>query len=197
MDIFPPDLPTPVRIEFFGDFVETIRTFDPVTQRSLQPLDELILLPSREVVISEEVLTQFSPRLKKRCDVLEIPATRRRELMEQLQNSIYPPGIEYLQPLFHPGLENLFDYAADGLIKVIYDPAAMVAALESFTEELAAAEQKAFEKDSIVCESSELFLDPGELIRHLNQGRRLSIPFLEVSGEGGSGDASFSGEGQC
>ena len=45
LDIFPPNLPLPVRIEFFGDFVDTIRAFDPVTQRSLHALPELILLP--------------------------------------------------------------------------------------------------------------------------------------------------------
>ncbi len=48
LDIFPPNLATPVRIEFFGDTAETIRAFDPLTQRSLQPVEELVLLPSRE-----------------------------------------------------------------------------------------------------------------------------------------------------
>ncbi|GAB7025067.1 transcription-repair coupling factor [Geotalea toluenoxydans] len=182
LDIFPPDLPTPVRIEFFGDFVDTIRTFDPVTQRSLQPLQELILLPSREVVISEEVLTAFAPRLKRRCDALEIPATRRRELLEQLQSAIYPPGVEYLQPLFHPDLENLFDYCGEDFLKVIYDPAAMAAAENGFAEELADGERKSLERDSIVCERNDLFLDQEQLGSYLDRGRRLSIPFLEIAG---------------
>src|SRR5512143_3392149 len=54
LDIFPPDRPEPVRIEFFGDFVDTVRAFDPVTQRSLQSLQELVLLPSREVIFTHE-----------------------------------------------------------------------------------------------------------------------------------------------
>nr|WP_279384248.1 hypothetical protein [Geotalea toluenoxydans] len=176
LDIFPPDLPTPVRIEFFGDFVDTIRTFDPVTQRSLQPLQELILLPSREVVISEEVLTAFAPRLKRRCDALEIPATRRRELLEQLQSAIYPPGVEYLQPLFHPDLENLFDYCGEDFLKVIYDPAAMAAAENGFAEELADGERKSLERDSIVCERNDLFLDQEQLGSYLDRGRRYPSP---------------------
>jgi len=188
LDIFPPDLPAPVRIEFFGDFVDTIRTFDPATQRSLQPLEELVLLPSREVVISEEVLKEFPPRLKKRCDAIEIPATRRRDLLEQLQNAIYPPGVEYLQPLFHPGLETLFDYAGKELVKVIYDPAAMAAARERFIEEVSAAEQRAFERDVISCETAELFLDADSITKILSEGRRLAIPFLEVSGTGEIGE---------
>ena len=150
LDIFPPDLPTPVRIEFFGDFVETIRCFDPVSQRSLQPLQELILLPSREVVLSEEVLRDFAPRLKKRCDAIEVPATRRRDLLEQLQNAIYPAGVEYLQPLFHPDLETLFDYAGPELVRVVYDPAALDEAIQGFADELAVAELRSG-NGSVLC----------------------------------------------
>src|SRR5512137_1762924 len=97
IDIFPPDMPLPLRIDFFGDFVDTIRTFDPVSQRSLRAQDELVILPSREVVLTEEVLAGFVPRLKAHCDLLEIPPIRRRELVEQLNSAIFPPGIEYLQ----------------------------------------------------------------------------------------------------
>ena len=188
LDIFPPDLPTPVRIEFFGDFVETIRCFDPVSQRSLQPLQELILLPSREVVLSEEVLRDFAPRLKKRCDAIEVPATRRRDLLEQLQNAIYPAGVEYLQPLFHPDLETLFDYAGPELVRVVYDPAALDEAIQGFADELAVAEQRASERDIIACDRNELFLEPDSLTRYLAAGRRVSVPSLEITGTGGEAE---------
>ncbi len=50
VDIFPPTLPRPVRIEFFGDEIDSIRTFDPETQRSLNPIDVVLLAPSREAL---------------------------------------------------------------------------------------------------------------------------------------------------
>ncbi len=50
VDIFPPTLPRPVRIEFFGDEIDSIRTFDPETQRSLNPIDRVVLAPSREAL---------------------------------------------------------------------------------------------------------------------------------------------------
>ncbi|HEY5514115.1 MAG TPA: transcription-repair coupling factor, partial [Geomonas sp.] len=143
LDIFPPDLPKPVRIEFFGDLVETMRSFDPVTQRSLEPIEELVLLPSREVILSEAVLKEFAPRLKRRCDDQGIGADRRRELLEQLQHAIYPPGIDFLQPLFHPGLETLFDYAGPGAIRVMVDPAALEEGSERFAADLADAVTRA------------------------------------------------------
>jgi transcription-repair coupling factor (superfamily II helicase) len=184
LDIFPPDLSKPVRIEFFGDLVETMRLFDPVTQRSLEPIPELVLLPSREVILSDEVLKGFAPRLKRRCDHLGIGADRRRELMEQLQHAIYPPGIDFLQPLFHPELETLFDYAGPGALLVSLDPEALAEAAERFEDDLAAALTRSELRDSVTCEPGELFLAPGELEALLTRGRRLLLPRLEIAGEG-------------
>ena len=186
LDIFPPDLPKPVRIEFFGDLVETMRFFDPATQRSLEPLEELVLLPSREVILSEAVLKEFAPRLKRRCDHQGIGADRRRELLEQLNHAIYPPGIDFLQPLFHPGLETLFDYAGPDAIRVVLDPAALEEECERFASDLADATSRAELRDAVTCEPAELFLDARQFADKLSAGRRLLIPQLELEGEGGT-----------
>jgi transcription-repair coupling factor (superfamily II helicase) len=181
VDIFPPDLQAPVRIEFFGDFIESIRSFDPVTQRSLHPIDELVLLPSREIVLSEDVVREFSPRLKERCDQLGVPATRRRELVEQLQHAIYPQGVEYLQPLLNPGLETLFDYAGHGAIVVEIDPLAVQSEEARFGDELLVAERMAEEALSIVCERKDLFLGT-EQMRELKLAcRSIAVPRLELA----------------
>lgn len=181
VDIFPSNLPSPVRIEFFGDFVETIRSFDPVTQRSRDPLPELVLLPSREIILSEDVVEGFAGRLKKRCDDTGIPADRRREIFEQVQQSLFPPGIEYLQPLFHPELETLFDYAGPGAAIVVIDPEGVTAAAERFQGDLNAAEQRALERDLITCRRDDLFLPPDQLSESLSRDRRIDVPVLELS----------------
>jgi transcription-repair coupling factor (superfamily II helicase) len=186
LDIFPPDLPKPVRIEFFGDLVETMRFFDPMTQRSLEPIEELVLLPSREVILSEAVLKDFAPRLKRRCDHQGIGADRRRELMEQLSHAIYPPGIDFLQPLFHPGLETIFDYAGPGAIRVLLDPAALEDESQRFASDLADALTRAELRDAVTCEPEELFLSAEQFAAQLAAGRRLRVPQLELEGEGGT-----------
>jgi len=190
VDIFPPDQPTPVRIEFFGDFVETIRAFDPVSQRSLQPLNELVLLPSREVILTEEVLRDFAVRLKGRCDQLDLPPARRRELMEQLQQGVYPHGIEYLQPLFHPGLETLFDYTGAGTITVTLDPAALTEAGEVMTSGIIQGEARATAQDDIFPPPADLFLPAAEIERLLAAGRQVAIPALAIA-EAGANAAVF------
>lgn len=181
VDIFPPDLQGPVRIEFFGDFIESIRSFDPVTQRSLHPIEELVILPSREIILSEDVVREFLPRLKERCDQLGIPATRRRDLVEQLQHAIYPPGVEYLHPLLHPGLETLFDYAGPGTIFVEIDPLAVQEAEEHFAEELLVAERKATENLSIVCAGADLYLGTEQLRALKLACRKIAVPRLELA----------------
>jgi transcription-repair coupling factor (superfamily II helicase) len=195
LDLFPSNLPFPVRVEFFGDFVETIRAFDPLTQRSLHPLPDLVILPSREVLLPEGDPKEFAVRLKSRCDALGIPADRRRELLEQLDNGIFPPGIEYLQPLFHPVLETVFDFTGPATLLALVDPAAITAAEDAFRNELATAEQRALERDVIFCGSSELFLSPEALAFELTSRRRLTIAGLEMN-EPGEKDVScrFSAE---
>jgi transcription-repair coupling factor (superfamily II helicase) len=177
LDIFPPNLPTPVRIEFFGDTAETMRAFDPLTQRSLQPIEELVLLPSRELLLSDEVVTDIAPRLKQLCDALDIPTNRRRLILEDLQNAVYFQGIDFLQPLLHPGLETIFDYVPADSPLILLDPEAINYACLSICEEVAAGVVKAAATGLAHSPAGELFLVEAEL-QGIISGRRV----IEVSG---------------
>src|SRR5207302_4827967 len=63
LDVYSPEADRPVRIEFFGDEIESIRKFDPATQRSANPVDEAVLLPLTETPVSEELLGAVHARL--------------------------------------------------------------------------------------------------------------------------------------
>jgi len=177
LDIFPPNLTTPVRIEFFGDTAETMRAFDPLTQRSLQPVEELVLLPSRELLLADEVLADIAPRLKQLCDNLDIPANRRRSILEDLQNTVYFQGIDFLQPLLHPGLETIFDYVPADAPLILLDPEAITYASLSVGEEVAAGVAKAATAGLAHSPAEELFLNDSEL-NAVIAGRRV----IELSG---------------
>ncbi|OGU14580.1 MAG: transcription-repair coupling factor [Geobacteraceae bacterium GWC2_53_11] len=177
LDIFPPNLTTPVRIEFFGDTAETIRAFDPLTQRSLQPVEELVLLPSRELLLSDEVLEDISPRLKKVCDDLDIPANRRRLILEDLQNTVYFQGIDFLQPLLHPGLETIFDYIPATAPLILLDPEGISYASLALCDEIEAGVAKAATSGLAHSPAGELFLSDAELTA-IVAGRRV----IELSG---------------
>ncbi|HEU0264919.1 MAG TPA: CarD family transcriptional regulator, partial [Geobacterales bacterium] len=180
LDLFPPDATAPVRIEFFGDFVESLRSFDPLSQRSLAPVEQVTLLPSREVILTAEVLERLAERLKERCDELGIPPLRRRELLEQLKNQNYPPGIEFLLPLIHPGLVTITDYLGDDFLTVLLDPAALEQAREEWKQELIHGEEQATARDDIIASANSLYLTDEEVQLLLTPKQRLLIPTLAV-----------------
>src|SRR5438270_1701847 len=63
LDVYPPEAERPLRVELFGDEVESIRRFDPATQRSSTPVDEAVLLPLSETPVSEAILAKIHARL--------------------------------------------------------------------------------------------------------------------------------------
>lgn len=179
LDVFPPDQAAPVRIEFFGDTVETIRFFDPLTQRSLQSADELILLPSREILLTDEVLEDIAPRLKGCCDDLDIPANRRRDILEDLRNAVYYRGVEFLQPLLHPGLETIFEYAPNSAI-VMLDPEAIRESIQRCCDEIAACEEKARGESFPFSPATQLYLDAEQFETIVTSRSRLELSGLTV-----------------
>lgn len=186
VDIFPPNLPLPVRIELFGDFIESLRCFDPMSQRSLHGIDAFMLMPSREIILAEDIIRNGAPRLKERCDELGVTASRRRDLLEQMHHGIYPPGVDYLQPLFHESLATLIDYAGPSTVLVEVDPLAIAAAAEHFLAEVAAGESRAQAEKAIICAGNQLFLDMDGLNAVREKYRRISLPRLVLAEDNAS-----------
>jgi len=185
LDIFPPSLPRPVRIEFFGDTVETLRSFDPLNQRSLEPLPCLSLLPSRELVLSPASLQEFITRLKTRADQLDIPADRRRQLVAELQGASYPAGIEFLQPLFHSDLQPLFAYLQKPLL-VLMEPDQLQQSALQHQSEVTNGARKAVIEERLHPAPEQLYLAPDELFQLLDRYQQLSCRRLAINDESGT-----------
>ena len=108
LDVFPPGQTTPARFDFFGDDVETIRSFDPATQRSIGKLESLILRPVAEFMMNEATIAQF------RTSYLSLFGAKasRDALYESVSAGRSHPGIEHWLPLFHGDLACLTDYCS-------------------------------------------------------------------------------------
>jgi len=98
VDIFPPAVNYPCRMEFIGDELESIREFDPISQRSTGELIEFSLLPAREVILSENRKKQSIENIKQRSLELEIPRMMRTRLIEMIENDL----ISSVNPMFLP-----------------------------------------------------------------------------------------------
>ncbi len=112
VDLFPAGLAEPIRLDFFGDQLETIRAFDPETQRSTGQLRVLDLVPMSEARLTTETIRRF-----RQAYTAAFGAPVRDDMLyEAVSEGRRHPGLEHWLPLFHDGLDTLFDYVADAPI---------------------------------------------------------------------------------
>ena len=108
LDLYAPGAPAPIRLDFFGDTLESIRSFDPETQRSVGQLRALDLVPMSEAQLTTETIRRF-----RQAYVAEFGAPRRGDaLYETLSEGRRAIGLEHWLPLFYEGLDSVFDYVA-------------------------------------------------------------------------------------
>ncbi|MEQ1712146.1 MAG: transcription-repair coupling factor, partial [Hyphomicrobium sp.] len=106
VDLFPPGRQNPVRLDFFGDTLESIKAFEAQSQRTTKPVQKLVLMPISEVAAGEAGVAEF----RRRYVALFGGATGDDPLYEAVSAGRRYPGQEHWLPLFHPALETLFDY---------------------------------------------------------------------------------------
>ncbi len=104
LDLFPSGQSLPVRVDLFDDEIESLRLFDPETQRSLETIDALNLLPARDYPLDDDGIKHARKAWGHYFD------TAGRDLLRGLQQGLPFPGIEYYLPIFFDGLATLFDY---------------------------------------------------------------------------------------
>jgi transcription-repair coupling factor (superfamily II helicase) len=109
IDLYPMGSTVPYRVDLFGDEVDSIRTFDPDSQRSLYPVPEVRLLPGREFPMDEAARTAFRARWREK---LEGDPTRSR-IYKDIAQGIATGGIEYYLPLFFDEIASIFEYLGE------------------------------------------------------------------------------------
>ncbi|WP_299812914.1 transcription-repair coupling factor [uncultured Roseibium sp.] len=128
VDLFAPGAEEPVRLDFFGDTLESIRSFNAETQRTSRQLKRLDLVPMSEVVLSEEAISRF-----RRSYLANFGAASREDVLYQsISEGRRYAGMEHWLPLFHDRLETLFDYIGDA--PLVLDANASDAAHERFEQ---------------------------------------------------------------
>jgi transcription-repair coupling factor (superfamily II helicase) len=111
LDLYPPGA-QPVRLDFFGDTLESIRAFDPDTQRTAARLDTVELLPMSELALTPDVRRAFRQRYVE----LFGPVTGDDPLYESISGGRQHQGMEHWLPLFHDRLDTLLDYLPDAVV---------------------------------------------------------------------------------
>lgn len=162
VDVFSPLYARPVRLEFFGDTLESMRLFDPETQRTVETLQAVQLVPAREVLFTEQTTKAAEAALRAAAERIDLPSTQLRERLEQVREGIPSFGIEALLPgFFEGGLATLFDYLPFwGTPPLVYldDPVGVDRAADELWDEVAKVYEESLTRGELSLPPTEHFL---------------------------------------
>ena len=179
IDLFPPVYRHPVRIELFGDEVESIRLFDAATQRTLRPLDAVYLHPVRETIATPGADTRA--KILAAADAAVYPSSKTRRLLEQIDEGELFFGIEALAPAFHAGMAPLFDYLPAGTLCVVEDPEAVIDEARRSETRLREAAATRHVEHRLALPATDFVLSEDEAAATLAARRRLELRTVEVT----------------
>ena len=114
VDVFPMGAMEPVRIDLLDDEVDSLRTFDPESQRTIERINSINLLPAKEYPLDEQAIARFRNNWHETFNV----DVRRCSIYQDVSAGIQPSGVEYYLPFFYPELGNLFDYLPDATLVI-------------------------------------------------------------------------------
>ncbi|MEQ1637387.1 MAG: transcription-repair coupling factor [Methylococcales bacterium] len=185
IDLFPMGSKVPFRIELFDDEIESIRTFDPETQRTLEKIEQIQLFPAREFPFTDAAIKHFRQAFR-----AQFPdASLKNRLYVDVSNAIAPGGIEYYLPLFVEHTATLFDYLPASTVFVLPEQFSSLA--ETFSSETQERyEQRKYDTERPLLPPAQLFLSATELQQKSQAFARidmergateLAIPLPELS----------------
>ena len=185
IDVFPPLSADPVRIEFDGDLVESIRLFSAQNQLSLKTIDELVLLPAVETVLSPQELPAIVDRIRHQGDRLEMPGLRVEEIVERIDRQEQFSGVGALLPLIYGNLETLFDYLPADTLPVLTGTAELEKAAREIEEKALRNYERLAEDGSLCVEPETRHMTWSEAKGKIRERRHIVFKEVSVSGEEG------------
>jgi len=174
LDLFPPHLERPIRLEFMGDEIESLREFDLATQRSLRAVDQVTIVPLRECLIDLPPWDEVA----RRGAAAHLDVGRLQEIVECLDRLVVPPGVERLLPLFCDGLESFFNYLPAEAVLVLDEPAVIEAKLEDFCTTAEAGYQQALLRQDLVAPPAARYLTAAIVAECFQACQRLELQSL-------------------
>lgn len=180
LDIFPPGFMYPIRLDFFGDFVETIRTFDPITQRSVDQIDEAEIIPVHDVLfppLNSDEHTQLLLRLNKFSKELVWNSDEQEVITEKIENNLKFPGIEFFLPAFYEELGSPLSYIPQNCRVLLIDTHEIKRSQQLIQERISANYNESCQQQTLSFPPDMLFLDEQALNEEIS--KRSCINFVD------------------
>ncbi len=175
VDVFGPDQACPLRMEWVGDNVESLREFDPQTQRSLRTVSEIRLLPVRKVLLDEDSVDRFAQKARALAEAKDLPRSAWSSLVDPLRDGITFSGLEDYLPLFYDNTTSFWDWLPAGTVLLVGNPEDMVpSARDHFDEVRTLAQGK-----SSLLDPSEILQEPAQTLEAMEKFPRISLTLLQ------------------
>ena len=182
LDLFPMSSQLPFRVEFFDDEIETIRTFDPDTQRGLKKAKLIELLPAHEFPLNEEGIARF----RRQYRTSFAAESKNTPIYHEVSEGRAPSGIEYYLPLFFDETSVFFDYLSNAVKILLMDGAS-----EAFTNFAAATadryEERRHDVERPILPPASIYISTDELDQALEANPPIELKRHEIEKPGKSG----------
>lgn len=186
IDIYSPHRALPVRLDLFGDEIESIRLFDPASQRAKNKVEDAVLLPAREIVFTKETAARAVERIEAIAEETLIPTRQLNAILEDVQNHIHFFGIEAYLPLFHPeGLVGIDAYLmrGDDVVVMVSDPEGIKTTSDDLLDEARIGFNHAQSAHRVAIPPEEHVEDGADVLdRATEDAHRVDLPDLKVGG---------------
>ncbi len=136
VDLFSPLHPYPLRIEWTGDLVESIREFDPQDQRTLASREEATVIPVRDVILNDETVEIFSKKIRQVAEKNDLPRPLWGPYLEKVRHKIPFSGIETYLPLFYEHPTTFWNWLPQETVLVAHDFKSLLPAIREHFEEI-------------------------------------------------------------
>jgi len=180
VDVWPPGFQYPLRVEVEFDRIASIRLFDPADQRSFQPTEELVVLPSLPVPLERMAGAEVRRAVADRCEELLLPSTERRRLDEYLASAVHFPGVELLAPYAMGARHTVADFLRPGALMVAVDPPAIEEAVDALEKSLHEAAAAARAAGSFFPDPQRLYMSRSEVRELVARRPHIELDYAEV-----------------
>ncbi len=180
IDVFPPLFDDPVRIELFGDTVDSVRTFSASSQRSKVSLDEVVILPSREAVFDDYAIDEVLMRLRMQASAQGLPLAKVREVTGRLKTRGSLDLLEGYLSIVYSKPGTLFDYLPDEMLWVLDEPAELDRRAEALSDRIQRNFMAACKEDRLCVQPDSVAISWKKLKKRLFSYRPVLLKKLSV-----------------
>ncbi len=181
LDLYLPSSVNPIRVEFFGDEVESIRHFDVTSQISVEEIDAFKVLPVREICLTQKECEEGVGRILDHAREQAVDRGKLNELLEKLRHLQTFSGIEFLSPFFYDQTESLFDHLPADALLVLDEKDALEEKADRYESLIHDEYVRCQEREEVAPPPDKLYLDKEGLFQTMQSRRHVVLNTLKVT----------------